>query len=189
MLVGPKLKDELNFLSLNKPGLEPKKTNAGLFEKSFRRELRIEDALKTMKAIVPAGHDLYLVGYSEGAYLAPQIAIRDKRVRGIAIIGGGTRGWLKEELSNAGPRERPALKKQIRQIQKHPRSLKKWNGFSYATWYSYRGDDTLYALKKLKIPVLAVLGARDRTIDLKTTVDDIRALMKKKKSIELKVFW
>jgi dienelactone hydrolase len=187
VLLGPKLMKKYNYLALNKPGLLPKKTVAAVFEKSFRRELRIKDALKTMNEIIPAGHEVVLVGYSEGAYLAPQIARHDSRVIAMIMIGGGTRGWLKEELSHAGPRERRALKKQFRDIYRHPKSLKKWNAFSYATWYSYRGDDTLKALEKLEIPTLAILGARDRTIDLKSAVQDLRKLMKKK-PIELKVF-
>lgn len=188
VLLGPEMMKKFNYLALNKPGLAPKKTNQVAFEKSFRRELRIKDALTTMKKIVPTGHEIILVGYSEGAYLAPQIALQDSRVSAVIMIGGGTRGWLKEELSNAGPRARPSLKKQFRDIYRYPKSLKKWNAFSYATWHSYRGDDTLKALEKLEVPALAVLGARDRTIDLKSAVDDIRRLAKTN-PIELKVFW
>jgi pimeloyl-ACP methyl ester carboxylesterase len=102
------------------------------------------------------------------------------------MIGGGTRGWLKEELSNAGPLEREDLRRRIREIYKHPRSKKMWNGFSFATWYSYREDSTLKALCNLKLPALAILGGRDRTIDFKTARRDYRKLMTKQ-PLKLKI--
>ena len=178
-MIGAKQAKNFNYLVLNRPGVLPKKINATAFENSFRRKRRIEDALAVIDSVVPPMDDIYLVGYSEGAYLAPQIALEDTRVKAIVMIGGGTRGWLKEELSNAGPRERGSLAKKIREIYQHPRSTQKWNGFSFATWYSYREDSTLRALKKLKIPALAILGARDRTIDFKTTYNDLKTLNKK----------
>lgn len=176
-----------NYLVVNKPGVRPTGINREAFEASFRRGKRIEDALAVIDAVVPPMDDIYIVGYSEGAYLAPQIALLDTRIKTVVMIGGGTRGWLKEELSNAGPREKSALAKQIREIYRHPRSSKMWNGFSFATWYSYREDNTLRALRKLKIPVLAILGERDRTIDFKTTLSDLKKAGRKKK-LQLKVF-
>lgn len=179
-LLGPKLAAKFNFLAINKPGVGPRGTDKKVFEQSFRRHYRIRDAIATMKAIIPATHHVYLVGYSEGAYLAPEIASLDRRVRALALIGGGTRGWLKEELSNASPKERSAVRKQIREIQKQSESTRKWYDFSYATWHSYREDRTLEALKKISRPTLAIFGARDKTIDLKAALSDLKRLSKKK---------
>lgn len=172
-LLGAKLANHFHFLAINKPGQGPHSTHARQFEQSFRREHRVEDAIKVLKNIIPKEHHIFLVGYSEGAYLAPQVAREDSRVKGVVMIGGGTRGWLKEEISNAGPREKREMRRQIRKIYAHPRSTQKWNGFSYATWYSYRHDSTLTALNKLQIPVLAIIGRRDRTIDFKSTLVDL----------------
>jgi pimeloyl-ACP methyl ester carboxylesterase len=186
-LLGPRLSKDFNFLVINKPGISAKKTNLLAFEQSFRRKRRVSDYLTTLKEIVPAEDEIFLVGYSEGAYLAPEVALADSRVRAVVMIGGGTRGWLREEISNAGPRERTALRRQIRDIYKHPRSTKKWNGFSYATWYSYRGDETYKALRKLRKPTLAILGGRDRTIDLKSALQDLRRLARHE-SLRVKLF-
>jgi pimeloyl-ACP methyl ester carboxylesterase len=186
-LIGAGLAKKFHFLVINKPGLGPEGVDKAMFEKSFRRERRIEDALRVLKELIPAGDRIYLVGYSEGAYLAPPIARREKRVKAVVMIGGGTRGWLKEELSNAGRREKPAFEKKIREIYRQPKSLKKWNGFSYATWYSYRGDTTLKALRDVRVPMLAILGARDRVIDLKTTIVDLM-LVSEHQPIQLHVF-
>lgn len=172
-LVGARAAREFNFLVVNKPGLEPDGMDRELFERSFRRSYRIEEALVTLKTIVPANHRIHLVGYSEGAYLAPQVARRDKRVETVSMIGGGTRGWLKEEINTVGAREKRSYLKKVEEICRNPRSLEKWNGFSFATWYSYRGDNTLQALRNLRLPTLAILGARDRVIDLRSTIVDL----------------
>ncbi len=172
-LVGAKVAKNFNFLVINKPGLSPGKINRELFEMSFRRAKRIDDALATIKAVIPKSHRIHLVGYSEGAYLAPQVARREKRVKTVSMIGGGTRGWLKEELNTAARSEKKYYEKKLKDIYQNPNSLKKWNGFSYATWYSYRGDNALQALRKLRIPTLAILGGRDRVIDLRSTIVDL----------------
>ncbi len=186
-LLGARMSANFNYLVINKPGVSASGVHQRSFELSFRRQKRVKDALSAMKAVIPRDHQIFLVGYSEGAYLAPQVARGDSRIAGVVMIGGGTRGWLKEELSNAGPREKRGLRRKIQEIQAHPRSLKKWNSFSFATWYSYRDDNTLEALDQLRIPVLAILGKRDRTIDYQTTWQDLkkRALRQK---IQVRVF-
>ena len=171
--VGRRVARSFNFLVVNKPGLEPDSVDRALFEQSFRRQRRIDDALIVLKRLIPKNHAIHILGYSEGAYLAPQVAKRDKRVKTVSMIGGGTRGWLKEELSTATNRERKSFERKIKDIYRHPHSLARWNGFSYATWYSYRADTTLQALRSLKLPTLAILGARDRVIDLRATIVDL----------------
>ena len=186
-LIGSRASRHFHFLVINKPGVEVDKTQKAVFEQSFRRLQRIEDAVKTLKTVIPRGDHIHLVGYSEGAYLAPQIGRLDKRVATVTMIGGGTRGWLKEELSNATAREKKSYKDIIKTIYKRPTSLKRWHGFSYATWYSYRGDNTLKALKDVRVPTLAILGARDRVIDLKTTIVDL-VLVSERQPIQVHIF-
>ncbi len=175
---------------LNKPGVGQRKLDDSVFEASFRRKTRVRDCLFGLKFMVPRGHKIILVGYSEGAYLAPEIANRDPRIEKFVMIGGGTRGWLKEEMNNARvcrKAEREDLQRQIRRVYRNPKSEEKWNGFSYATWYSYRQDETLKSLEKIRVPALVLLGARDRTIDYKTTVSDLNRLSRKK-PISVRVF-
>lgn len=187
-LIGGKIAWRFNFLAINKPGVFPRKTDRDAFEASFRRHYRVQDALETMRTVIPRGDKICLVGYSEGAYLAPEVARGDARVIALAMIGGGTRGWLKEELANArSPHERRQIEKNIREIQSRSRSTEKWNDFSFATWHSYREDRTLSALKSLNKPALAILGARDRTIDLKSALKDLKQLSRKK-PVHVEVF-
>lgn len=186
-LVGARVAKRFNFLVINKSGVGPEKTDRRMYENSFRRQHRIADAVAVLQEMIPKGDRIHLVGYSEGAYLAPQIGSLDKRVRSVTMIGGGTRGWLKEELSNAAVREKAAFKKKIREIYRHPNAPTKWNGFSYATWFSYRGDNTLKALRDVRGPTLAILGARDRVIDLKSTIVDLM-LVSENQPIQVHVF-
>jgi pimeloyl-ACP methyl ester carboxylesterase len=187
-LLGPKLAASFNYLVINKPGLLPGKVDKKAFESSFRRYRRVSDSLATLRKIIPARDKICLVGYSEGAYLAPEVALGDPRVKSVVIIGGGTRGWLKEEFSRIkGAREKTALLRQVERIRKNPRSEEKWNGFSYATWHSYQADSTLQALRRIEVPVLSILGKRDRVIDLKATLRDLGSLSKKK-NIRTEVF-
>lgn len=186
-LIGAKVARQFNFLVINKPGLSPDGNDRKLFEKSFRRTKRIDDALVTLKAVVPQNHRIHLVGYSEGAYLAPQVARREKRVRTVSMIGGGTRGWLKEELNTASRGEKKFFEKKLKEIYRSPLSLKKWNGFSHATWYSYRGDNALQDLRHLRIPMLAILGGRDRVIDLRSTIVDL-VFVSERQPIHIHIF-
>ncbi|MBL7543606.1 MAG: hypothetical protein JNL11_07295 [Bdellovibrionaceae bacterium] len=186
-LVGRKVARSFHFLIVNKPGLSPKGTHSSVFEKSFRRRRRIDDALEAMKIIIPKNHEIHLVGYSEGAYLAPQVAEKDSRVKTISMIGGGTRGWLKEEYNTASYKEKKTYLKKIQEIYAHPHSTEKWNGFSYATWFSYRGDNALQSLRRLKLPVLAILGGRDNVIDLRSTIVDL-VLISEKRPIHINIF-
>lgn len=179
-LLGARIASKFNYLVINKPGVGPTGIDPIAFEKSFRRRTRIRDYLTAMKTVIPAHDRIFLVGYSEGAYLAPQVARGDTRVRSIAMIGGGTRGWLKEELSNAEGKARAEIRRQVNAILRRPRSTEKWNGFSFATWNSYRADDTLRALRSLNVPTVAILGARDKTIDFKATLADLNHLAKRK---------
>lgn len=186
-LVGRRAASSVNFLVINKPGQHIDHVDPKVFERSFRRQRRIDDAVRAIQQVVPEGHSIHIVGYSEGAYLAPQVALRDKRVRTVTMIGGGTRGWLKEELNTARATEKRDYERAIRKIHRNPNSSEVWNGFSFATWYSYRGDNTLQALRKLKIPMLAILGARDRVIDLKSTIFDL-VLISERKDVEIHIF-
>lgn len=187
-LIGREKASELNYLVINKAGLMAKGKDADVFERSFRRRLRIQDALKALHEIIPTQDKIILMGYSEGAYLAPELALRLRgRVQGVVMIGGGTRGWLKEELNNSN-RDR-SVKKLIAKIKRQPESSEQWNGISFATWNSYSSDKTLASLKKIsrRTPVLAILGRNDDVIDVKTTLTDLTKLARRK-SIHTQIF-
>jgi hypothetical protein len=61
-ILGPSLANQFNYLIINKPGIFPQRKNHIVFERSFRRQLRIRDALTTITEIVPQDHEIYLIG-------------------------------------------------------------------------------------------------------------------------------
>src|SRR5689334_5257144 len=49
----PSLAAKFNYLVINKAGLTSRGTDKSVFERSFRRDLRVADALKAMKRVIP----------------------------------------------------------------------------------------------------------------------------------------
>ncbi len=175
-LVGTDLSSKLNFLIVNKTGLSPIGRSSE-FERSFRRDLRVQDALDAIEQTIPSTDKIYLIGYSEGAYIAPEVALLEKRVGAMALLAGGTRSWLEEELSLTPAAQKHHVLKAIEKIRRDPNNTKKcWRGFSYATWSSYDNRRTLDCLSQLTIPVLAVVGARDHLVDTVCALDDLWSL-------------
>jgi pimeloyl-ACP methyl ester carboxylesterase len=176
------LKYSANFLAMGKPGVYPMYTNRRRFEASFRRATRVQDDLEVLRKLIPDGDNIYLIGYSEGAYLVPEIAVNDPRVRGIALIAGGTRGWTTEEINKA--RDREKTEQLVAQMLADPRGDRVWEGMSWGTWASYSGNETLESLEKLQIPILSIHGNADDIIDVKTAIADTQALIDSGKSIK-----
>ncbi len=113
--------------------------------------------------------------------------IQNKAVHGATLHDVIANGMPVSADAHASPRERVEYEKRIAEINRNPTERLRWNGFSYATWHSYRGDNTLRALRGLQLPTLAILGARDRVIDLKTTIVDLM-LVSENQPIQLHVF-
>lgn len=172
----PSLAKKFNFLIINKTDLDFRGRQPG-FDRSFTRDLRLADANETLKKLVPADDKIFLIGYSEGAYLAPELALLDNRVKAIGMLSGGTRSWLEEELKHASSQETEEVQKHIDLIRLQPNDVtRKWRGFSYLTWASYDNNRTIEALRNLRIPVQVFLGARDRLVDTVSALEDMLEL-------------
>jgi pimeloyl-ACP methyl ester carboxylesterase len=172
-----------NLMVLNKPGLGLKgRIDDRVFELSFRQEQRRRDYLEALKLLIPKEDRVFLLGFSEGAYLAPQIARLDDRIKALALLSGGTRSWLDEEVFKSR-RPEQALRK-IAQVYGRPASRTPgWHGLSNATWMSYDNDNTLLALQSLSLPVFTAHGELDNMIDLQTTFADLAKLRQEGKRI------
>jgi pimeloyl-ACP methyl ester carboxylesterase len=166
-----------NFLAINKPGVGPHgKINSRLFERCFRRDLRVRHYLSVLRRRIPANGKIMLLAFSEGAYLAPELAARDRRIRCMSLISGGTRSWIDEEIFKAeSTRELSAAFKRIGRIYSRPKSVAdRWHGFSNATWNSYDNDRTAETLRRIRTPFMTVFGSEDRMIDLDSALADAR---------------
>ena len=106
-----------NLLQINKPGIrEDGSVNKRAFEKSFRRNIRVKDYAEIIRECIPTRGTVSLLGYSEGAYLAPEVATLERRVRSMTLISGGTRSWLDEEIFKPGVTNLSPILKRIEVI-------------------------------------------------------------------------
>lgn len=168
----------VNLLVINKPGISQSgRVHHATFEKSFRRSTRIQDYREVLRALVPRGHNILVMGFSEGAYLAPDVILGDRRVRALALICGGTRSWIDEEIYKMTLRETPHVLRRVSAIYARPESTRlSWHGISHPAWISYDNDNTVLALEKLRLPILAIQADRDRMIDVKSAIEDLERI-------------
>ncbi len=184
------LRGRANLLQVNKPGiLGDGKVAWKEFEASFRRDQRVKDYNEILKACIPPGHKIFLLGFSEGAYLSPEVALHDARVRGLALISGGTRSWVDEEIFKPSAKNLGPILKRVAAVYARPHSTTlTWHGNSHATWTSYDNDNTLLALRKLSLPILAIHASEDVMIDLDSARGDLLKLKGEGKNITLRMF-
>jgi uncharacterized protein len=147
------------------------------------QEETVDDALAA--ATLLAGrrqvdpHRIYVLGHSLGGTLAPRIASEDPRVAGIIIMAGGTRplsrvivdqvkyiASLKGQLTDAEKSQLAAVEQAAREIESptlKPNAVIDVLGSptpgSY--WLDLRAYHPAQVAAGLKIPILALQGARD----------------------------
>jgi pimeloyl-ACP methyl ester carboxylesterase len=172
------LRGRANLLQVNKPGIrEDGSVDRRAFEKSFRRHTRVKDYAEVLSECIPARGTVSLLGFSEGAYLSPEVALLDSRVRAMTLLCGGTRSWVDEEIYKPSALNLRPILKRIGQIYANPGSLKKkWHGNSHATWTSDDNDNTILALERLRMPILALFASEDDMIDNDSARGDLERL-------------
>ena len=176
--------DHTHFLVINKAGLKiDRGVNKRVFEKSFQRAQRVDDVIEVIRKIVPRGHEICLVGYSEGAYIAPEIATRLSSVKAIVLMAGGTRGWINEELRKMKPNELLGAADRLVEIYAQKNPSKKWRGVSHSTWLSYDNNQTLRALEQLDIPIFSIYGNKDELVDTASVAQDFKWLKRMKPAL------
>lgn len=168
---------ETHLLVLNKPGIRWNgSVQKSIFEKSFTRAQRIQDTQEVLREMIPDDARIALVGYSEGAYLAPELAVKDERVKSLVLLAGGTRGWLDEEINLSPEKEISLVLRKVLEIYSQKKPSARWRGFSHRTWHSYDHVSAMDWLARLTIPVLALHGAKDRLVDVETAIADLENL-------------
>ncbi len=116
-----------------------------------------------------------LLGFSEGAQVAPHVAAANDKVTHLMIFGGNglnqlydpiitarykaERGQLTHEQAQA---EIDSLFTVYDQIYRNPESTTDfWYGHTYKRWASFAKNPPVESLKKLDIPVYIAYGSRD----------------------------
>jgi dienelactone hydrolase len=120
----------------------------------------IDDALSALRlARDQPGVDprrVYVLGHSLGGYLAPHLASRDSRIRGIVIMAG-----------NNGPMRESVLD-QVRHVTGSEEGFEKvWNSLPQRYRDGLPGYDPPAVAQSLSSPILVLQGGRDYQVTMK----------------------
>ena len=148
---------------------------------------------------------VFLVGHSLGAYLAPRIATGDSQIAGIAILGANTKpieqviveqvrylasaGGVPAEEATKQVSDVEAAEKQIESPDLKPGDTVALLGSKTygAYWLDLRGYDPVKTASQLKIPILILQGGRDYQVTSANFEEWTKALAKHK-NVALKSF-
>ncbi len=148
---------------------------------------------------------VFLVGHSLGAYLAPRIATGDSQIAGIAMLGANTRPIEQVVLdqihylasANGKPSEDEqkriaAVEEGVKQIESPDLKPDDTVPFIGATtfgayWLDLRQYDPLKTAEKLKIPILIMQGGRDYQVT-PANFEAWSAPLAKRNNVTLRIF-
>ncbi len=155
-----------HLLVINKSGVS---LNGECDLQSFRerslRSNRIEDIIEVFKSVIPPKTKVTIVAESEGAYIAPDIALKVPEVERLILLSGGTRSWIEEEIMLAEEHRRNEVRDfYFNVVLKKPTLDQELGGATYAQIASYHSQQTLSALSQLRIPTLALNGTKDNVV-------------------------
>ncbi|MGA7623293.1 MAG: alpha/beta fold hydrolase [Candidatus Acidiferrales bacterium] len=148
---------------------------------------------------------VFLVGHSLGAYLAPRIATGDPQIAGIAMLGANTRPIEQVALdqihylasANGKPSEDEqkritAVEESVKQIESPDLKADDTVPFIGATtygayWLDLRQYDPLKTAEKLKIPISIMQGGRDYQVT-PANFEAWSAPLAKRNNVTLRIF-
>jgi len=148
---------------------------------------------------------VFLLGHSLGAYLAPRIATGDSQIAGIAILGANTRPIeqvIVEQIhylsgKSGAPADESARQiadaeaaaKQIESPNLQPSDAVSLLGSKTygAYWLDLRGYDPVKTASQLKIPILVLQGGRDYQVT-NANFEEWNKALAKRKNATLKSF-
>jgi uncharacterized protein len=148
---------------------------------------------------------VYLLGHSLGAYLAPRIATGDAIIAGIVIMGGNTKPLERvvieqlHYLANAGGAAATQGDQQIEATEQaadqiESKELKPDDTVMFlgattygAYWLDLRSYNPVKAAEKLKIPILILQGGRDYQVTT-GNYEDWQAALGRRANVTLKFY-
>lgn len=146
---------------------------------------------------------IVVMGYSEGAQVAPKVAVMNKKVTHVVCFVGNSQNQLYDFLIEARLKvERNELKadegqyivdslyRAYEKIYASPNSTnKKWYDETYLKWSSFTKVSPLENMLKLSIPILYVAGGRDNNQNIiNMDYAKLEFLRQGKKNLDYKVY-
>ncbi len=163
---------DINHVAAKLPSPKAFLNNNGLYWR-VQAVSKVLDRL--MKDIPIDKHKIIAYGYSEGAQVAPALAISDKRITHCAVVmGSGLNQFydfitavrirvLKKEITEGAAQQQiDSLFLKFKDIYAHPNATdKQWEDNTYKRWASYCSTIPMENLVKLNIPIFMTAGSQD----------------------------
>lgn len=150
-----------------------------VYHKYLSAEWRIESASKALKILLKNykvdKQKIVVMGYSEGAQVAPRLAVRNPNITHcMAFVGGGLNQLYDEVIRLRMQAESGQLSHQVasqkidslfmdfQKIYAKPNSTKDfWFGHTFKRWSSFTKIPNIDFYKQLKIPIYIAQGTAD----------------------------
>lgn len=136
------------------------------FQHSSVRSQRILDNQTIMHDLIPANARILLAAISEGAYIAPDVALADERVKAYIDLSGNSKSWMVEELMFVpeGPARDKLANFFNNEVRGHNSFTQYYVDWTYAYLNSYDTHRTYDVFKQLQIPIIWLNGDHDDTV-------------------------
>ena len=174
--------------------------------KTLSLDWRVESTNKIINRILEQSKEkpskVILLGFSEGAQVAPIVATKNKHVSHVLLFGGNglnqlfdpiitarlksQRGQISEQQAQ---KEIDSLFKQYKEIYKNPKATDKgWYGHTYKRWASFTKTSPVDELVKLNIPIYIANGSLDENSVLSADYIALEFLKRGKTNLTYKTY-
>jgi esterase/lipase len=177
-----------------------------LFIKSDCRQRRLKDIQFALNYIENNAYknnleEIFLFADSEGGALVPELAYNNNLIKRAVILatGGYEQSKLfevlfeKEKKENyrgflisSGINSEEDLQRKYSDIKSNPSINKFWLGHSYYYWNSYLWYNPDEIIEKLEIPILHIIGERDRSVPVES-VEYLKEKFKDKTNLQFRI--
>ena len=161
------------------------------FQHSSIRSERIKDVHTIMHDLIPDDSSVLLAAISEGAYIAPDVALKDKRVKAFIDLSGNTQSWITEEIMSvpAGPEREKLSRFFDREVRGNNSFTKYYVDWTYAYLNSYDTRQSYESMKALTIPVIWLNGDQDETLWVEGAREDAISLINDEHKTNIQYHW
>jgi hypothetical protein len=184
-----------NILLIGKTGADINKTEDSCrvdeFQHSSVRSQRIKDNQTIMHDLIPPTSRILLAAISEGAYIAPDVAFYDHRVKAYIDLSGNTQSWMTEEIMciPPGPEREKLAKFFDTEVRGNNSFTKYYVDWTYAYLNSYDTHQAYDMMKALQIPITWLNGDADSTLWVEGARQDAMDLINNQGKENIEYHW
>lgn len=172
---GTPFKDSLKYDDSGRAYYPGNEIYTTLYSLDWRANTASEAINYLIKKLPIDKNKIIVIGYSEGAQVAPKVAVLNKNVTHVVCMVGNAlnqlydfilEARLKAERKEISPEESQqivdSLYKEYEKIYKNPAAVNQfWYGATYLKWSSFSKTTPLENMLQLDIPILYIAGGKD----------------------------